>query len=467
VKRCLPHALALLCAGCAVGPDYQRPEGAIPEAWSALAGEQLSAESADLTRWWTVFGDPALDALIERACAANHDLEQATARLREARARAGVARAELWPEVDAAGGASRNRASENGALPPIGDPEYDLYSAGFDARWELDVFGGTRRAIEAAEADIGAALEDRRAVLVSLLGEVASAYVDLRGNQRLASVARDNIEASRSTLELTRTRRAAGLATELDVTRAEALLAGAQATLPGFEAEVRIAIHRLSVLLGEHPGSLAAELLPEAPIPAAPERILVGLPSELLTRRPDVRRAERELAAATARIGVAVAERYPRFSLSGAFGLESVSSSDFTEAASRAWSIGPALRWPVFAGGRILADIEVQEARAEQSLSAYEQALLIALEDVENAFVRTLREWNQRRSLEEAAAASRKSVELVDDAYTKGLSSFLDVLDAQRSSNEAELDLAQSQVSTALEVVALYKALGGGWESAQ
>lgn len=453
-----------LLGACAVGPDYERREPPVPEGWSEIAGERLSAVPADLACWWTAFGDPQLDSLVARAGAANLDLERAAARVREARAQAGRVRGELLPELDAAGSVTRERASENG-LFPLADPENDLYSAGFDARWELDLFGGTRRSLEAAEAEMEAALEDRRAVLVSLYGEVARAYLDLRGNQRQAAVARRNLAAARATLELTRTRRQAGLATELDLTRAMSLVAGAEAPLAPFEAAARVAIHRLGVLLGESPGQLARELEAEAPIPAAPERILVGLPSELVRRRPDLRRAERELAAATARIGAAVAERYPRFSLTGAFGLESVSSADFTDAASRAWSVGPALRWPLFAGGRILADIEVQDARAEQARLAYEQALLVALEEVENALVHTLREWDHRRSLGEVAAANRRAVALADDLYRKGLTSFLDVLDAERELYASELELARSEAAAALNVVALYKALGGGWES--
>lgn len=467
MKRALLTIAAPFLGGCMVGPDYQQPDLPSAEGWSESADEsgRVSSESADLTRWWTSFGDSTLDDLMQRARAANLDLKIAAARVREARAQAGFTRAGLLPEVDASGSATRNRYSENGFVPVSGDVEDDYYSAGFDARWELDIFGGTRREIEAAEADIDATVEDERAVLVSLFGEVARSYVDLRGNQRLSAVVRRNIDAARATLDLTHTRLRAGLATELDVARAAALLASTEAPLPRSEAAERVAIHRLGVLLGVQPGDLAAELEEERPIPAPPERILVGLPSELLTRRPDVRRAERELAAATARIGVAVADRYPRFSLTGAFGLESVSSADFADAASRAWSLGPAVRWPLFSGGRILANIEVQDARAEQAHFAYQQALLVALEEVENALVNYFREWDHRRSLEAAATAGRKSVALADDLYRKGLTNFLDVLDAERDLYDAELELAESEATSSLTVVALYKALGGGWET--
>lgn len=457
-------SLVPVLGACVVGPDYRRPDLPTPTTWEAQDGHRVSAESADLTRWWASFGDPVLDALVERAARANLDLKQATARVREARAETGIARGARRPEVGNPGSAGRQRLSENGPFP-VTDPESSLYRSGFDAHWELDLFGGLRRAEEAARAELEASIEDRRDVLVTLLAEVARAYVELRCNQRLETIVRRNVAAARATLELTRTRLVAGMATNLDVARAEALLAVTEAPLPRYEAAEHVAIHRLGLLLGEHPQALASELSVERPIPAPPDRILVGLPSELLQRRPDVRRAERRLAAATARIGAAVAERYPKVSLSGAFGLESTSLSSLHDAASRAWSIGPSVRWPLFAGGRIAAGIEAQDARAEQALHAYEETLLLALEDVENALVHYLREWDHRRALEATAEADRRAVSLSDELYRKGLTSFLDVLEAERGLYEAELLLAESEAASSLHVVSLYKALGGGWES--
>jgi len=459
------NLLPLLLAGCAAGPDYRPPEVAAPEVWSAAESARVSQGAADLARWWRVLDDPTLDSLMERAAAANLDLAIATARVRQARAEAGFARGELLPEVDARASAGRQRVSENGVLGALPDPESDLYSAGFDARWELDLFGRLRRRVEAADAEVEASVEDRRDVLVSLLAEVARAYVELRANQRLAAVVRENAASARTTVELTRTRLASGLASELDVARAEALLATTEARLPEVEGAARVAMHRLAVLLGLEPGALVAELEPVRPIPAAPERVLVGLPSELLARRPDVRAAERRLAAATARLGSAEAERYPSLSLSAAFGLESLSSGTLADAASRAWSIGPALRWPIFAGGRIEADVEGADARLEEARHRYDQAMLVALEDVENALVGYLRTWDQRRSLASAAEAGRRSVRLADDLYRNGLSDFLDVLDAERALYDAELELARSEAAATLRVVTLYKVLGGGWEA--
>lgn len=483
-KQRLPtRALALLLlAGCVVGPDHLPPAAALPERFEAGASNAGAAaavaaaptaddapalvrESADLANWWREFDDPLLASLIERAAAANLDLAAATASLREARARAGQSRAELLPALDATGSAVRQRLSENGAFP-MPDPETGLYRAGFDSSWELDLFGGHRRALEAALADADATLEQRRAVQVSLAAEVAAAYVELRGSQRLVAVARGNVASAQASLELLRERLRAGLSTELDVARAETLLSGARAPLPGFEGDVRVAVHRLGVLLAMPPAALAPELEAVAPIPAAPRRLLVGVPAELLARRPDLRRAERELAAATARVGVAHAERYPKISLTGSFGLESASLGDFTDAASRAFSIGPSLRWPLFAGGRILAGVEIADARAEQARLRWESTLLVALEEVENAIVRCLREWEHRRVLESGVAAHRRSVELAGELFRRGLSDYLDVLDAQRELHAAELDLAGTEAATTLDVITLYKALGGGWNAA-
>jgi outer membrane protein, multidrug efflux system len=457
-------AVLLALAGCTVGPDYEKPDVKAPETWSQASGDKLSTERADLARWWSAFGDPTLDSLVRRALQENLDLQAATSRVVEARAQAGHTRADWYPQAEGSSSYSRTRFSKNGPFPVPGSPERNLWSSGFDAGWEIDVFGGTRRAVEAADAEVEASVEDRRAVLVSLLGEVARAYVELRGAQRLEAILSGNISAARSTLEITRTRLQAGMATELDVSRAEAQLANTEALLPEARRTIRVSIHRLGVLLGLDPGSLSSVLEKEAPIPAAPARILVGLPSDLVMRRPDLRRAERKLAAATARIGVAVAEFYPKFSITGAFGLESVDASDFAKAASKAWSVGPTVRWPIFQAGRLQANVEIQDARAEQARLVYKHSVLSAFEEVENALVGVLRQWDQHRSRETAAASGRRSVALASDLYRKGLTGFLDVLESERVLYEAEQRRVESEVAIAVNVVALYKALGGGWE---
>lgn len=456
-------AIATL-AGCMVGPDYAPPAVTSPEEYRDAAGDKVASGPVELARWWSTFGDAALDSLVQRSIEANLDLELATARLREARAQAGHSRGALLPEVDRTSGFTHGKASRNGQVPVTGSSVGNLYSTGFDAVWEIDVFGGTRRAIEAADAEYDASFEDRKAVLVSLLGEVVRSYVELRGNQQLAAILRSNVATAKSTVELVRTRLQAGMATELDLARAGTQLANAESLLPETERAIRASIHRLGVLLGREPGALHSELEKEGAIPAPPAKVMVGLPSELVARRPDLRRAERKLAAATARIGVATSDLYPKFSLTGAFGLESVSSADFLKASSKAWSLGPTIRWPIFAGGRIFANIEIEDARAQQALVQYRQSILLAFEEVENAIVAYLREWDERRSLEKASVESRKSVELAGDLYRKGLTSFLDVLEAERTLYDAERRRVESEAAVTLKVVALYKALGGGWE---
>ena len=450
----------LLTAGCAVGPDYERPRTETPAAW----GESADTSTADLSKWWTVFGDEQLNSLIGRALRANPDLKIAIGRVSEARGELGVVLGALLPEVNLSASYADSRVSPNGQPFPITQISQQRYKVGFDASWEIDFFGGAQRGYESASADYESWVENRRAVLVTLLGDVARNYVMLRGFQLQNFVQRENVATARGTAEIARVRLAAGVATSFDVARAEAQLASAEAALPSIETSLKQTIHRLSGLLGLQPGTLIAELSVEKPIPSAPPRVVLGLPSDLILRRPDVRQAERKLASATAAIGVAVSEFYPKFSLTGAFGLDSLGTGNLLKWDSRAWSFGPTIRWPIFAAGRLKAQVAVQDARQEQAASAYEKSVLTALEDVENALVAFLREVDRRRSLEAAVAADLKAVELADDLYRKGLTSFTDVLDAQRALYAAQLDLGRSVAEVTLDLVALYKALGGGWE---
>ncbi len=345
-----------------------------------------------------------------------------------------------------------------------GSNTQDLFDAGFDASWEIDVFGGIRRSVEAADADIGASEENLRDVLVSLLAEVARNYLQLRGDQLRLSIAAENIRAQQQTLELTQARYDAGLSNELDVAQAKAQLAGTEAQVPRLESSARQAIHQLGVLLGKDPGALLAELSEQAPIPFGPPEVPVGLPSELLRRRPDVRRAEQELAAATARIGVATADLFPKFFLTGAVGQQSVNFSDITLPESRFYSFGPSISWPVFAGGRIRANIRVQDARQEQAAILYEQSVLNALKDVEDALVAYSKEQQTRKSLKESTEATRKAVDISNELYSQGLVDFLNVLINQRALFQSQDSLAQSDQLVSQNLVALFKALGGGWE---
>jgi NodT family efflux transporter outer membrane factor (OMF) lipoprotein len=463
-------AAVLSIGGCAVGPNYEKPDVPVPAAWNEAQQPGVQARAAELAEWWTAFNDPVLNRLIERAARSNLDLRLTEARVREARAlRAGVA-AGRWPTVDVGASYSRSRGSENalagqpGAVSAFRDPQ-DLFRTGFDAAWEIDLFGGVRRSVEAADATIDTFVEDRRNTLVTLFGDVAQSYIELRGFQQRLAVARANLKAQQETLDLTRVRFQAGLASDLEVAQAEGQLNTTAAQIPQLESLLKQAAHRLDVLLGAPPGGLWNELAAEAPIPGLPSEVVVGLPSELLRRRPDIRRAERQLAAATALVGAAVADLFPKFSLIGAAGLQSISASDWFSAPSRFWSIGPTVRWPLFDAGRIRATIAVRNAQQEQSLTEYERAILTALEDVETALVNYAREQERYRALRGAVAANRRAVEMSNELYVRGLVDFLNVLDNQRSLFASESDLAQSEATMATNLVALYKALGGGWQT--
>jgi multidrug efflux system outer membrane protein len=451
--------------GCTVGPDRRTPVVPLPDTWSALPESGVSAQSVSLTQWWTNLNDPELNSLIDRAVQSNLDLQIAQGRIREARALRGVAAADVWPTLNVDGAYTRKRGSQNAGAVSSAGIDTDLFQSGFDAVWELDVFGRVRRAIEAAEATKRSAEENRRDVLVSLVAEVARNYVELRGVQQQLTVVRNTIAAQSQTVDLTRARFDAGLTSALDVAQAEAQLATTQAQEPSLESTARQVVHQVGVLLGQAPETLVNELGPERPIPTIPAEVIVGLPSELLRRRPDVRRAEQDLAAATARIGVATADLFPHFSLtSNIIGLQSMNMTDLPLASSRFWSVGPTLSWPLFDAGRIRANIEVQNAREEQVVAVYEKTVLIALQEVEDALVTYTQEQLRERALATAVSANQRAVDLASDRYLKGLGDFLQVLDAQRSLYTTEDQLVQSRRVTAANLIALYKAVGGGWE---
>jgi NodT family efflux transporter outer membrane factor (OMF) lipoprotein len=465
--------VAAFTGGCATGPDYHSPTAiTAPAHWSeGLAGGE-QATPAGLGSWWKTFNDPELDLLISRAMHSNLDLRIAQSRVLEARAQYGIAASALVPSVDAAGSDSREQASHHQPvlgsvpLPPTTSFDNQVYQAGVDASWEIDVFGGQRREVEAARAEVGASEFGERATMMVLLGDVARNYVDVRGYQRRLAIAADNIQAQRQGLAITRDRFAHGLATDLDVEESSTLLAETQAEVPALEADLQASIHRLGVLLGREPGALLAELSAQAPIPASPEVVPVGLPSDLLLRRPDVRQAERQLAAATANIGVAQADLFPKFYLTGAAGYQSVSAGDWFSSGSSFWSIGPSVQWKIFDAGRVRANIRVQDARQEEALAAYERTVLTAFEEVENGLVSYATEQVRHRSLQEAVAASQKSLALANRLYANGLTDFLRVLDAERSLYDAEDRLAQSEKAISGNLVSLYESLGGGWEQA-
>jgi len=452
-------------AGCVtVGPDYAPPDVSLPAAWSVEMKVGLIVEDLDkqtLADWWLILDDPVLTSLIKQAVASNLDLKEARTRVREARALRGISKADRFPTIDASGAARLSRSSEDTGS----GAERKLYSAGFDATWELDLFGGKQRAIEAAEADLQASKEGLRGVLVSLLAEVALNYVEVRLFQARLSVAHTNLDAQKETYNIAQWRFQAGLSSRIDVEQAKYNLEQTRSRIPDLHTGLERARNRLSVLLGQYPGSLKIALAEHKDIPVTPLEVAVGVPADVLRHRPDVRRAERQLAAQTAKVGIATADLYPRFSLLGSIGLEALSMDNLFLAGSRTHSIGPKITWPVFNAGTIRKNIEVQSSLQEQALIQYEAAILKALEEVENALVAYAEEQSRRQSLSDAAEAAKQAAELAQSLYSSGLIDFTDVLDAQRSllSFQDQLSISKSKVTSNL--ITLYKALGGGWTS--
>jgi len=461
---------------CAVGPRYKPPEPSLPRAWQEAPAREAAAGALPLERWWTAFHDPILDSLVTRAVEGNLDLKIAAARIREARAARGIAAAAALPQVDVE--AAYARAQRSDAVPPFKDAApgsptpfgprvQNAFEAGFDAAWELDVFGGVRRDKEAALAQVQAAEEARRDVLVTLLADVARNYTELRAAQRQLEILEETLRSEQDSWDLAKARLEGGLGTELDSARAEGLLEATSARRPTLERQARQAIYRLGVLVGKEPGALLPELETAGTIPPEPPEVPPTLPSELLSRRPDLRRAERELAAATARVGVARADLFPRFFILGSVGRRSEDAGDLGSGSSQFWSIVPRVSWPIFSGGRIRANIRVQDARQEQALRQYEKSILTALEDVENALSAHTRERRRQESLRASVAANSRALDLATDRYTSGLESFLAVLDAQRSLYAAEDLLVQSEGNAVVSLIAVYKSLGGGWSPAE
>ncbi|MDD3447511.1 MAG: efflux transporter outer membrane subunit [Gammaproteobacteria bacterium] len=451
--------------GCAaVGPDYRAPEPDVPSHWQRIPtgmAHEVDGEAADLSRWWSGFNDPLLSRLVEEALLNSPDVATAVAKLREARASRGAAAADHFPTLGASGSASRSRgSSETGSGAAV-----ERYSVGLDADWELDIFGGTRRAVEAAAADVGAAEADLRDVRVSLAAEVALSYVELRTYQARLAIARENLASQAETYNLTRWRAEAGLTTELDVAQARASLEQVRAQIPDLESGVTEAEHRLAVLLGRQPGALRAELSAVRPLPAPPATVAVGIPADTIRQRPDMRAAERRLAAQTARVGEAVAARYPSFSLGGTLGLESlVADSLFTGGAITRSVLG-GLAATLFDGGRLRRNVEIQDARQAQAQAAYESTLLNALEEVENALVALAANRSRHAALAEAAESARTAAALARHQYTAGLLDFQTVLDTQRSQLSVEDELSRVEGDVVSGYIRLYKTLGGGWEA--
>ena len=462
-------AACALSSGCAVGPRYKRTPPSVPDQWSV---EQVrgTTTSDPVEQWWTSFHDPEFDKLIREAVEANLDLRLAVARLSEVRAARGIAKSALFPTIEATASATRNRQlvftpSPGSRSPGFVPVEFSNFQAGFDASWELDVFGHVRRGLEAASADVTAAREERQAVLVSVLGELGRTYSELRGFQLRLDIAEKNIRTQQDTVSLTEVRAKAGLATELDVARAKAQLDTTASVIPTLQSGVEISIHRLSVILGQEPSSLRSELLPRAPVAVLPPELPVGLPSGLLERRADLREAEAKVMAATARVAGAKADFFPRFLLVGTAARQASQLHELTLGLGNVFGAGPAISLPIFTGGRLRSELHVQDSRLEQAVISYRAAVLSALEETEDDLVNYSQEQSRRERLEDAVASDEQSVRLSTETYRAGLTDFLTVLDAERELYVNEDLLAQSRTAQAVNLIALYKALGGGWQA--
>ena len=456
-------AALLVLAGCAVGPDYHQPATPV-DAHYTNAGQPGLAEGQALEQYWTSFADPLLNSLVDDAVVYNKDLATAAANLSAARAARRLAGFDQFPTVTFSGAYTHNLYAQQ-QLPGVRqhDREFDTADAGFEGLWELDLFGRVRRNVEAARADVGAAsaiLQDAR---VSVIAEVARDYFVLRGLQDQLALTERNADNQLNTLKLTRVRLEAGRGNELDTTRAEAQWRTTLASIPTLEALIATTMYRISVLTGRPPAALNEQLQPQ-PAPNLPPLNSIGTPELLLRRRPDIRIAERRLAGATARIGVAVGDLFPKVTLTGNFGYLAPTFSELGEGEARFFSIGPGISWAAFDLGRVRARISTAQAETDAAFSSYEGAVLNALEDTEGALVSYGRSQSHRESLASAAAASDKASDLARKRFEGGLVDFLEVLDAERTALTAELLFSQSRTDEATSLIAVYKALGAGWD---
>jgi multidrug efflux system outer membrane protein len=458
-----PIVVGVLLAGCAVGPNYHRPQVPV-DAGFVNASEPGLAAGDPAERYWTTFGDPTLTQLVEDSVMHNTDLQAATANLQAARAARRLAGYDQFPTVTTAASYAKVLESQQ-EFPgyPFNQREFDTAQAGFDGLWELDLFGRVRRNVEAARADVGASEATLRDARVSVVAEVARDYFILRGLQDQLSLTRRNADVQASTLKLTRVRLEAGRGNELDTSRAEAEYQTTLSTIPSLEATIATTMYRISVLTGRQPAALTAQLSPTAPMPELPAFSSIGTPERLLRRRPDVRVAERQLAAATARVGVAMGDLFPKVTLVGEIGYSTASFGQFGQSQSRYFQAGPSISWAAFDMGRVLARIGESRAQTDAALAQYQSAVLNALEDAEGSMITYGRSQVRRQSLQLASAASDKAADLAEKRFEGGLIDFLEVLDAQRTALSAELTLSQSRTDSATALIAVYKALGAGW----
>jgi outer membrane protein, multidrug efflux system len=478
------YLAAMLLTGCSVGPNYARPDVAAPSAYQDLPATKAQAplslpvaSEADLSQWWMRFEDTELESLIGHALQSNLDLLTAASRVREAREQEIVAGAAGLPQLNVNGlgahihsnssllsklGGSGSESS--GAAPPNGPMDLKLYSVGFDATWEVDIFGGVRRGVEAAQANTEAALWQMRDGEVTLTAEIAADYFTLRATQSRIATLRAEAQSQQGVLTLTAARARAGFVTELDVNQQNSLTASTLAQIPGLEAQARTMEHAIAVLLAEEPEAMTNELDRSAALPNLPPQLPVGLPSDLLRRRPDIRAAERQLAAATAQVGVAVADLYPKFNLIAAASFTGSQLGNLLSG-NNLGEVGlGSIVWPIFHGGEIRANIRSKKEDAKQAYYAYQKAVLGAVRDAEDALTRYTTEQQRLIQLEHAVASGNSSASLAREQYRAGLVTYVNVLTAQANALSAQDQLEQSRQELATDLVSLYKALGGGWQ---
>ena len=489
-KPVLAAAVLLLC-GCTVGPDFKSPDWASPATWFAAPAKPVAstpvAEPID-PNWWSLFHDDELTTLEDHVATENLDVQVATIRLAESRAELGITAADAFPNFEGNASYERQKPSNNGTFSGLGSAAtgseangalgqttggakgssigaIDIYQYGFDSTWELDLWGKVRRSVEAANANVTASAEARRDTLLSSLAEVARDYLQLRGTQARLQIAHDNLKSAQQSQELTRQRAEGGVTTDLDVANASAQVATFASQIPPLEQQERQLINALSLLLGQPPQALAAELTTARPVPPVPPLIPVGLPSELARRRPDIRQADAQLHAATATIGVADANFYPSFTLTGSVGLQALQPWTLFNLNSRQYAFGPSINIPIFEGGRLKATLALRKEQEKEAAVVYQRTVLNAWHEIDNSLTAYQSEQRRRDQLKQAVAQNERAVSLAQSRYQEGVADFLQVLDAQRSLFLTQQALADSTTAIDTDLVAIYKALGGGWET--
>ena len=494
-----PALYILACftmTGCMVGPNFKPPQSATPDVFNRTQTAHATSKPVEAdfgAQWWTLFNDPTLDSLEQQLADANLDVAAASARLRQSRAEQRIAGAEEYPTLDGAASYNRERASPNGILgllgvsptgtplesasgsaplgaaalppPPSGSPAYNLYQFGFDASWEVDIWGRARRGVEAATALSDASYEDRNAVLLSARAELARDYIQLRDTQILLQIARQNLQIARDATTLTENRVHEGVTTNLDVDNASALAESIEALIPTLESRCDTTINAIGLLLAKEPGELQPLLAEPRDVPALPEQVPIGVPSELVQRRPDIRKAEAQLHAATATIGMAKADFYPRISLNGSAGFQSLQLSNLASWESGQYVVGPSITLPIFEGGRLKGTLHLREAQQQEAAILYQRTVLDAWREVDDALVVYDAEQRRRDRLKKVVSLNQNALSIARQRYKEGAVDFLNVLNVQKQLLDSQSDLEQSQANAAANLITLCKVLGGGWES--